>query len=114
MAHAEHEFSLLLEAGPGITRRAALEQAARSGAAEAEEQLRNPTALPEGAAHVLAWFGELSNARRCGLAGMEAIGFADVEAWSRLTGARPTAREVRLIRGLDDLFRRTLTPKAKD
>lgn len=55
-------------------------------------------------AHVWGAFGRLSARRGSGF-GISPIGFADIEAFTRLTGARLSPWEVRLIEQLDDLFR---------
>ena len=38
--------------------------------------------------------------RRYGF-GAEPIGFADIDAWSRLTGARPRPAEIRVLMAID-------------
>ncbi len=60
--------------------------------------------LPEPLAHVWAWFCELSNARTPGAFAVASISYQDMEAWARLTGHRPTAAEVALLRELDAAF----------
>lgn len=56
---------------------------------------------PEEWEHVWEWFKTLSNRR----SRPNPISFAEVGAWQRLVGARPTPREVRMIVKLDDMFR---------
>lgn len=67
--------------------------------------------MPQTLAHVWGWFLELSAARRTGFSGVAAIGWADIDAWARLTGSRPRPWEVQLIRRLDDVFRQVTSEK---
>lgn len=67
------------------------------------EDLLGP-ACPEPLVHVLGWFAELGAARGSNGFGPEPIGYAEIDAWSRLTGRDPDPFEVRAIRALDRVF----------
>lgn len=55
--------------------------------------------------HAYLWFRELSSARTCGM-DANPISFVEIESWSRLVGVRPTPDDVRLIRALDNTWRK--------
>lgn len=76
-----------------------LTAAARQGVESAVRELEGPP-LPAALSHVWGWFIELSRARTVGMAA-NPITWADMDAWSRLTQARPTPFEVSLIQDLD-------------
>lgn len=40
-----------------------------------------------------------------GMAGLEPIGYGDIDAWSRVTGTRPSPFEVATLRALDRAIR---------
>jgi len=68
--------------------------------AAAEAMIRGrgePPEVPWPLAHIWEWFGELCAGRR----GSEPLAFADIDAWSRLTGAMIRPSEVALIKRLD-------------
>ena len=54
--------------------------------------------LPACATHVWGWFWVLSAQRH---SGPEAISYAEIEAWARLTGVSPTPHEVALLMAMD-------------
>lgn len=62
------------------------------------------TEPPEIARYLWDWFQELSAARRYGENGPDPIGFADIEAWRRLTGAKPDTWDVATIRMMDQVY----------
>lgn len=66
---------------------------------------------PSELVYVLEWFGELSAARGSGAAGANPIGYAEIAAWSHLTGLVPTPFEVSVLRRLDAAFLTALTRK---
>lgn len=68
------------------------------------QELLDAPPLPEALAHVWGWFAELSNARGAGAFTLNPISFPDMESWGRLSGNRPTAFEVQLLRRLDEVF----------
>lgn len=55
---------------------------------------------PAAVEHLWAWWHDLHAGRRYGW-GPEPIGYADIEAWSRLTGAAPRPAEVRVLLRID-------------
>jgi hypothetical protein len=71
--------------------------------AELEAQLETPP-LPDELAYLWHAFCRLSARRRSGFS-IEPIGWADLDAFVRLTGVRLAPWELQLIEMLDDLFR---------
>ena len=59
--------------------------------------------LPIAAQYVWKWYCELSGSRSCGM-GANPLAFGEIEAWMRLTGARPSPIDIRLIKSLDALW----------
>jgi len=59
--------------------------------------------LPESAAYILQWFYDLSSTRTVGMA-LNPISFTEIDAWSRLTGNKPSIWEVSAIKQLDTAF----------
>lgn len=57
--------------------------------------------IPDQADHVWDWFWELSARRR---SGPEALTFAEVGEWQRLTGTAIRPEEVEMIMRMDDAF----------
>ena len=57
--------------------------------------------VPAVASHVWEMFGALSLARSGGMAGPNPIGYAEIEAWSRLTDTPLDPDEVMLLRAMD-------------
>jgi hypothetical protein len=72
--------------------------AARS---ERARRLLEGPALPEEGAYLWHWFCELAAASKYD----QPVGYAELDAWVRLTGARPTPREVATLRALDGAWR---------
>jgi len=58
-------------------------------------------ACPELARHLWEWFGELHAARTHSGLGPNPISWPDLDAWSRLTGVRPSPSELYCLRALD-------------
>lgn len=56
--------------------------------------------IPPAAHHIWEWFWELDQGRRVGMS-PEAIGYADIAAWARLSGEEPRPWEVRLLMTMD-------------
>jgi hypothetical protein len=69
-------------------------------AIEAARDLAGP-GVPAVASHVWEMFGALSLARSGGMAGPNPIGYAEIEAWSRLTDTPLDPDEVMLLRAMD-------------
>ncbi len=59
---------------------------------------------PETAYHLWEWFHELSAARHYDDGRPKAITFADIKAWSELTGEKPDPWEVATLRAMDDAY----------
>jgi hypothetical protein len=60
--------------------------------------------IPKEAVHIWNWFLDLHAARTSNGFGSNPITFAEISAWSALTGARPSEFEVGAIRRLDVLY----------
>lgn len=89
----------------GRTMREELEIAAPHHA-DAAAELKGP-ALPEMGAQVWSWFSELCAARTHHEGGANPIGYAEIEAWARLTHRVPQPWEIEWLRALDRIW---LTP----
>lgn len=76
----------------------------------AEAELKGPE-LPEAAAHVWGWFIELCASRQHGAYAVQSLTYAEIEAWSRLTGRALRPFEVAWLRTLDALW---LAPEESD
>lgn len=90
----------------GRTRRAHLQEAAKHHAKGAAEALAGPE-LPESCAHVWTWFCELAVSRPAPAAPGQLpprFTYAELDAWARLSGARPRPWEIALLRELDALW----------
>jgi hypothetical protein len=59
---------------------------------------------PYALAHVWAWFLDISGSRTSAGFGMNPIAYSEIDAWARLTGQRPTAIEVGILKRLDRLY----------
>ncbi|MCF3934351.1 hypothetical protein L1787_13120 [Acuticoccus sp. M5D2P5] len=59
---------------------------------------------PECAAHVWAWFWQLSNARGGGGFSIASIAYSEIAAWGELTLADPTPTEIGMIKAMDAAF----------
>jgi len=68
---------------------------------------------PDVLRHLMEWFLELSSARGSSGFGINPIGYPDIEAWSRLTGARPSPYEVECLLALDRAFLQARAEKTK-
>lgn len=87
------------------TRREHLEAAARSGSAAAQAELDQAAQANAGhAKHVWEWFLELHAARSGSGFGPNPIGYADIDAWARLSRRRLAAWEVAAIRAMDQAY----------
>lgn len=60
--------------------------------------------LPIEAAHLWAWFNELSMRRTWSDRGPNPITWSDVLAWQQLTGKKPAPWEVQAMLSLDAIF----------
>lgn len=94
----------------GATNRQHLQVKAKHSAIAAK-QLVDPE-IPPGCAHVWKYFCELNEVRG-GAAGTSGwipspIGFAEIDAWSRLTQRRLSPSEIAMLRSIDRLW---LTPE---
>jgi len=49
--------------------------------------------------HVWGWFIDLSSSR-----GQGGLTYAEIQAWSTLTGIQPTSEEMELLRGVDQAY----------
>jgi hypothetical protein len=67
-----------------------------------------PSDLPWQLEHVWRWFGELCAGRK----GLEPLGYLDIDAWSRLTGALIRPAEVHLIKAIDGAWLKIMAKKA--
>lgn len=94
----------------GHSYRQHVERAAAAGSKVAQAELQGPV-LPMSCAHVWAWFLELAAARSANGTSLNPVGFADIDAWARLTGRRPTPWEVGALRALDTVW---LAPDEKE
>lgn len=79
----------------GISKRAHLKQAG----------VPVPTiTIPSAAAHVFEWFCDLSDARGGNGFSLNPVSYAEIAAWSALTGARPSPWEIKAIRAMDAAY----------
>lgn len=62
--------------------------------------MRTPPA-PPGLSYLLALFAELASARQAGFGAPQPLTWAEIEAWSRLTGMALLSWEARVMRQLD-------------
>ena len=62
----------------------------------------DPESLSYAALHLWGWFIELASARGGNGFGLNPIGYADIEAWARLTCRDPTPWEVSALRRMDN------------
>ena len=99
---AGRQFDLLVRDERGVSQREHL-AAVQRATGEAPPQLleRPPAAL----ALIWRWFCELSPGRQyAGMGEPLPLSWAEIAAWSALSGARPTSSQVALIRRLDACF----------
>ena len=60
--------------------------------------------IPPEAEHLWLWFWDLHAGRGSNGWGPAPIGYADIEAWSRLYGTEPTPWEVQTLRQMDNSY----------
>lgn len=87
----------------GATQRDHLLAAAKRGHLEAIKALDGPY-FPEVVGYLYAWFMQLNNGRRIGVNGPERITYADIYAWSVLTGNNPQPQEVEALMQVDAAY----------
>jgi hypothetical protein len=63
-----------------------------------------PPVPPPRLGHLCGWWRELTMGRPSGGFGIARLGWRELEAWSRLTGTRPSPIEQTLLLGLDAEF----------
>lgn len=102
IAFAAHEFELNSRQPDGHTLREHLE-AAMQATGNRPADLDGP-ACPSGVDYVWHWFCELSAARGSSGFGPNPLGYADIDAWSRLTGRQPDVFEVSCLMALDGTY----------
>ena len=95
MVAAEHQFRMSKAGTDGVP---AADKLRYLGKLEA-----GPEAPPQ-AAHLLGWFNEISAGRTSSGFGWNPLTWADLAAWSRLTGTALRPWEVRMLKRLDHLF----------
>lgn len=66
---------------------------------------------PLAAAHVWAWFLELSARRQGSGFGVNPVGWTDVAAWASLTGVRPTPWEMDLLGEAESAYMRMVSAR---
>lgn len=59
--------------------------------------------LPWAVRHIFGWWQEIAAGRQNGMA-INALSWAEMQAWSQLTATYPTPAEWRLIRMIDSIF----------
>lgn len=114
LGFAAHQFALDARRPDGSTLRQHYEVGAAQGLATAIVALAGDEELPAQCEHVWVWFGELAAARGSNGWGPNPITWADLAAWQRLTGARPTPREVEWILRLDHAWLKSVADAQKD
>lgn len=95
MEFARETFRLDLPSEDGRTVREKLEFIGRA---------EDGPALPWAAAHVWEWFSELNTARHGTGFGVNPISWAELSAWSALTGRTLRPWEVRALRAVDGAY----------
>lgn len=63
-----------------------------------------PIDVPEQGEHLLEWFFALDAARSSNGMGANPIGYGELDAWSRLTGAEPSPQEVVILKRMDTAY----------
>jgi len=111
VAAAEHEFRLMVVSKSGTSRRAMLEQVAKT-TGHRPADLDGP-GMPRAAQHVWEWFLELCSGRAPGFNGPAPISWGDLKAWCDLTGSEPRPHEVGMLRALDAAFLRVFSKREK-
>ena len=64
----------------------------------------NAPYFPEEVKHVWNWFTDLHGARERSSVGVSPITYSEILSWSILTGEKPNAWEVRLIKKVDTTY----------
>ncbi len=83
---------------------------ASSGGKIVPPELLAPPCPPE-VEHLWEWFAELSSGRSSNGFGANPLGWADIEAWARLTDRAPSVWEVGLLKRLDGVYLEVTAPK---
>lgn len=94
----------------GTTAREHLQAAAARGNASAQADL-DAHPYPELLLYLVGWAQELVGRSGVGMSGLAPLSYREVEAWSRLTGHRPSAGEVEALMALDSVLRHPEPPK---
>jgi hypothetical protein len=103
--YARLQFQLVTRDSDGTPRRAHLEAAASTGSQAARAELEAADAADPGPGrHLWDWFLELHAARGSNGFGPSAVGWQELDAWSRLTRRHPAAWEIAAIRELDRVY----------
>lgn len=80
-----------------------LEQVARQ-TGRVPSELEDEPAIPACVETAWVWFFELNRARSGTGLGINPLSYAEISAWSELTGNRPAPFELRVIRALDEVY----------
>lgn len=72
----------------------------------------HPEPPPAEVDHLWRWFLDLHEARGGGF-GVQPIGYAEIDAWARLTGLLPTPWEVSALRRLDGVYLSHVAEKSR-
>lgn len=105
MAFAEGAFRLAVVGDGGTSVESALRQVAKTTGKS--HPLLDLPPMPAAAEHLWAWFQEINEGRTGTGYGSNQITWADIHAWSILTGTKPHPWEVRLLKSLDRVWRKT-------
>jgi len=70
--------------------------------------------IPEGLEYLLQWYYELAARRAITMAGVQAITYAEILAWARLTYTDPQPLEVDILCRLDDIYRGVSAERVRD
>lgn len=110
MAAALHIFKLGRPGDDGVPVRTKLEHVeAVTGRRPAE--LDGPE-IPDGCEHLLGWFHDLNTGRGSNGFGLNPLTFAEISAWSSLTGTVIRPAEVRLLKAMDLAYLKANAPEA--
>jgi hypothetical protein len=107
LRYARAQFALS-DVENGVTIRKHLEQVERQTGAVIPDL--HPDPPPPEVDHLWRWFNDLHNTRGGGF-GPQAISYAEIDAWARLTGSSPTPWEVSVLRRLDVAYLNHLAEK---
>jgi hypothetical protein len=99
LAAAEHNFRLSLAGEDGVSYGDKLRYRERT-TGKHHPHLDGP-AIPKRLAYLWEWFQELESARTGTGFGPNPITFAEIKAWSELTGRSPRPHEIRVLKSLD-------------